>query len=531
MNKIISIIISLITTLSGLFVTPLSDIPSYIETINEENVYQITDNAGFIKDTLLVIFKEDASAFDKLSVFAKADGICVGNLSDFNLYIIRTEIDNPEEADKLCKNLTSLDSVLLASVCPAKKLEEQYTPNDPFMDENGYGSNEWDDKNPKGNNWHIEAIDCRGAWGYKSLFNHINLGVIDGGFDTEHEELAGKIVFPSKREERRNRPNHHGTHVSGIIAAEQDNGVGVSGICSDSTLICVDWSPSTNQLWIGDLEILNGFKKVVKAGAKVVNFSVGSSGSIAEDKYEYPSIVMNFDSLLYSYAMGNLLSKGYDFVVVQSAGNGNDESYAVEADQNGIFSCITEDNAFLPFKNIEAKDLIDRIIIVGSTELTENGIVQDSSSNVGNRVDICAPGNNIYSCTKDDTYLTKSGTSMAAPVVTGVAALVWSVNESLSGSDVKRIVCESTNYYAPPSEERHFDFLNYKAYPLVNAKLAVEEALMQKGGFQNVSINTEPDKEVLITSEDKREFIFESDSDGNITCVLPQGEYTVKTID
>lgn len=529
MNKIISIILSVITTLSGLFMIPISEIPSYIETIDEENVYQITENAGFIKNTVLVIFEDDASVFEKLSVFTKADGVCVGRIHDFNLYILRTDNRDLVEMDKLCKNLTSLDSVLLASVCPAKKLTEQYTPDDPFIDENGYGTNDWDDENPMGNNWHIEATDTRSAWGYKSLFTHIDIGVVDGGFDTEHEELAGKIVFPSRREERRNRPNNHGTHVSGIIAAEQDNGVGISGICSDSTLICTDWSPSDGQLWIGDLEILNGFKKVAKAGAKVINFSVGSSGSLMEDTYKYPSIVMNFDALLYSYAMGNLLNKGYDFVVVQSAGNGNSDGYAVEADQNGIFSCITEKNAFLPFRNVKARDLLDRIIIVGSAKISENGYIQSSSSNIGDSVHICAPGGEVYSSTNDNTYLTKSGTSMAAPVVTGVAALVWSVNTELSGADVKRIVCENTKDEVPPADERYFDFLNYKSYPMVNAKMAVEASLREKGSFYDVIVTAEDHEEITFTNENGDEFIFETNASGFLSCVLEKGEYTVKS--
>lgn len=528
MNKIISVILSVITALSGLFMTPAAEIPSYIENINEKSVYQITENTGLIKDTVLVIFEEDASVFEKLSVFAKTGGVCVGKISDLNLYILKTDGMDSEDMDKLCRNLTSLDSVTLASLCPAKKLTEQYTPDDPFMDKRGYGTNDWDDENPEGNNWHIEAVDARSAWGYKSLFTHINIGVVDGGFDTEHEELEGKITFPSKLEEWRNRPNHHGTHVAGIIAAGQDNGVGLSGICPDSTLICVDWSPSTNQLWLADLSVLQALGKVVKAGAKVVNFSVGNSSSMGDDKYEFPSFVPNLDGMLYSYAVGSLLQKGYDFVVVQSAGNGNGESHAVDASQNGLFSSINENNAFLPFSDVEIEDVLDRIIIVGSAEVGENGFVQSSSSNIGDRVDICAPGKGIYSSTKDDTYLTKSGTSMAAPVVTGVASLVWSVNAELSGADVKKIVCENTCDEVLPSDERHYDFLNYKAYPMVNAKLAVEEALRQTGEFYDVSIISKPKTEVTFENESGDAFIFETDSEGKLTCVLRKGTYTVK---
>ena len=144
-----------------------------------------------------------------------------GIIEELNLYIIRTDGKDFDAINNLCNELNEKDSVALASYCPAKKLTEQYTPDDPFNDENNYWNYDWDDENPEGNNWHIEATDTRSAWGYKELFGHINIGVVDGGFDTEHEELKGKISFPTAREKRRNRPNHHGTHVAGIIAAEQ----------------------------------------------------------------------------------------------------------------------------------------------------------------------------------------------------------------------------------------------------------------------------------------------------------------------
>ena len=529
MNKLFSVLLSVITALSFSGLIPFGEIPAYIENLEENDVCRFSDNTGFVKDTLLVIFDEDASFFDKLSVFSKADGYYIGSIRDLNICIIRTDIDTVEEADRISRNITSLENVSLALVCPAKKLSSQYTPDDPFEDEYGFWNSDWDDESPEGNNWHIEATDIRSAWGYKSLMSNIDIGVVDSGFDTEHEELRGKIVFPSGREERRNRPNHHGTHVAGIIAAEQDNGIGISGICPESTLICVDWSPSTNQLWIGDLEILNGFKNVVKAGAKVINFSVGSSGSVSGNSYKFPSIVKNFDALLYSYAMGKLLSNGYDFVAVQSAGNGNDEGYAIDASENGVFCSINEKNTFLPFFDVKAEDLLNRIIIVGSAGLSESGYVQSPTSNIGNTVDICAPGIDILSCTNDNTYGRKSGTSMAAPVVTAIAGLVWSVNPDLTGDKVKKIICESTKDEVLPSEERHFDFLDYRAYPLVNAKLSVEAALKEKDNFHEVEIISAKKTEITFINKKGNLFIFETNSDGSLDCVLEEGFYTLKT--
>lgn len=531
MNKIISIVLSLITALStitGISFESFFD-SSYVENITDADISRVNSQIGYVKDTVLLFFDENANAFEKMSVLLNDEGVTVGVIRELNLYIVKTEGKDFDGLTALCENLMENESVNLASICPAKKLTEQYTPNDPFNDEKGYWNSDWDDENPEGNNWHLEATDTRSAWGYKELFSHMNIGIVDGGFDTEHEELKGKITFPNAREERRNRPNHHGTHVAGIIAADMNNNVGVSGINPDSTLVCVDWSPSDGQLWIPDLAVLQALSRVVKAGAKVINFSVGNSTSMGDKNYKYPDFIPDLDAMLYSYSMGSLLSKGYDFVVVQSAGNGNGEGYAVDASQNGLFCPITEKNAFLPFAKVKAKDLLDRIIIVGNAELTESGYVQSSSSNIGDRVDICAPGSDIFSSVKNNEYMQKSGTSMSSPVVTAIASLVWSVDETLTGAEVKKLVCENTKDIVLPKEEKFFDHLNFKSYPMVNAKLAVEAALRQKENFCDVSLQTEGKKEVTFENEKGQQFVFETKSDGTLACVLENGNYTVKT--
>ena len=531
MNRIIAVLLSFITAFFPYVSANIENIfgTAYIENIKENDIEKLDNYSGFLKNTVLVFFDEDADFSDKINTLSSYDLRTVCILSDFNLHVAKTKDKSFEELNKLCESLNNDENVALSTICPARKIELQYTPDDPFNDELDYWNYDWDDENPEGNNWHLEATETRASWGYNPLYENINIGVVDGGFDTDHEELAGKIYFPTKRAERRNKPNHHGTHVAGIIGAWQDNGVGISGICPDSTLICVDWSPSDGQLWIPDLAVLQALSETVKGGAKVINFSVGSSSSIGAEDYEFPKIVMDIDGILYSYAMGSLLNKGYDFLVVQSAGNGNEEAYAVDATQNGLFCAINEKNAFLPFRNVTVEDLLDRIIVVANAEITEGGYALSSSSNVGDRVDIAAPGYEIFSCTKDDTYGRKTGTSMAAPVVTGIASLVWSVNEDLTAPEVKKIICENTNVTVSPAEERYFENLNYKSYNMVNAKLSVEAALRLKEKFFDVSLVTDMKQEVVFTNENGDEFIFETKSDGTLTCVLETGNYTLIT--
>lgn len=497
----------------------------FLDDIDDENVIAYTESAGYIENTVLVFFEQDASFFSKLDVLNKTDGVTVGSLPEMNLCVVRTSPKSLEQLNALCDELRSTAAVALASICPAHRFDSQYTPDDPFTEYEWY-TEHWNESSPYGNNWWLEAVDARSAWGYSSLYSQIDIGVVDGGFDTDHVELDGKIYFPDSRSASRNRDNSHGTHVAGIIAAKGDNGVGISGICQNSRLICVDWTPSDGQAWIADVAIFFGFAKVVKAGAKVINFSIGSSSSISENASAFPSFVNNLDALLYSYSMGSLLRKGYDFLVVQSAGNGNAGGYAVNASQNGIFCSINEGNMFLPV-GVSKQDVLDRIIIVGSAAREGDGYVQASSSNVGAVVDLCAPGVLVYSCVQDDTYLTKSGTSMATPVVTAVASLVWAVNPALNAAQVAEIVCTNTKDTVQPSQERYFENSGYKAYPMVNAKLSVEAALLQKGGSYRVNFSGYSDEEVVFTNADGDEFVFETDEKGQLSCVLPQGTYTV----
>ncbi len=543
MQVVFKIIMAIITAFSGvggatgfsvveeLFSDSLSILvqrSDFLDEIDDDDVAVLEEDIGYVENIILVFFAEDAGFFDKLDALGQTGGVTVGSFPDMNLCVVRTARLGFDSLTALCEKLMQHSAVGLASICPARKLEEQFTPNDPFTDYSWY-TETWNEESPYGNNWWLEAIDARGAWGYSSLYSGIEIGIVDGGFDTTHDELAGKIFFPNSREASRNRPNSHGTHVAGVIGAKADNGIGISGICQNSELICVDWTPSDGQVWIPDLAVLYGFGKVVKAGAKVVNFSVGISSSISENAKSFPSIVNSFDAFLYSYSMGSLLSKGYDFLVVQSSGNGNEAGYAVNASQNGLFCSFANSNVFLPFAGISKQDLLDRIIIVGSAALSENGYIQSDSSNVGEIVDICAPGVMIYSCVQDNSYVTKSGTSMAAPMVTGVASLVWSLDPSLTAPEVKKLVCENTKDTVAPAQERMFSDVGYKAYPMVNAKLAVEATVLQRGDACRVSLSGYSDEEVVFTDEDGNVFMFETNEQGKLSCVLPAGTYTVAT--
>lgn len=503
--KVIATFMSMVMSLTGLtFVSPnkfldsLAEIffgvpyseeavnSTFFDEIDDGDVVELSGESGFIRDKLIVFLDGSLDFLDKVNIFAQTDGILIGWCAPIDLYVLSYAPMSYETVLSECESLESIEGVDLAIPVLTNKVQTQSTPNDPFYDETDIYpvEQDWDETDPEGRNWWLEAIDARQAWDYDSYFGTVSTGIIDSGFYLEHPDLEGKISFPDERSASRNYPDDHGTHVAGIIAAQRDNLTGISGICSNAGLICVDWEPELLQFWSSNLAIYFGFSKLVQSGAKVVNLSLGVSASLMGMSAGFFEKVI--ETAAYSRSMASLLSKGYDFVVVQSAGNGNYFGIPIDSKENGCFSSMTEDNVYTGRTGVSAQDILDRVIIVGAAENNYDGTFRQAIySNVGTGIDITAPGTDIYSISYSYPADVLSGTSMSAPIVTGVASLVWSVNSDFSGAEVKDIICSSTDITVTPNEdvvtynEENALGLELVDYGMVNAKLSVEEALMR----------------------------------------------------
>lgn len=510
----------------------------------EESITVMDDSSAYINDAISVFFTADATDEDKQDVVDSLNGEIVGETGFMNQYEIKIQSADINEITALCDDVMENDSVEFASCILANEVKPDYAPDDPW---NGYTN--WSDNANNGyysySNWWIKAIDADKAWDYKDKFSHIKIGLVDSGFDTEHEDLQDKITFPSKFFEKRNAPDDHGTHVAGIIAANHNNNVGISGIVDDCELVCADWhaNKEQGQHWSNEVRITTGFINAVRAGAKVINFSLGSSGTITNGTTDRYKFVKDIEAKYTSFIMAKLLQRGYDFICCQSAGNGTDmkdgSSFAVDASNNGNFCTITKENAIRTVIGVKPQDIVDRIIIVASAAFNGyNKYVQSYFSNGGSQVSICAPGSSIYSTyydLEDDTrhYGYMSGTSMAAPIVTGVASLVWSVNQSFTGAQVKHFVCdiENTKYMVADNESP--EHLPVGDIPMVNAKLAVEAALRANGDYgviqgkaDNPLDPTDENIKVEILNEKTGEvFRFLTTENGEFSFELPEGTY------
>lgn len=463
-------------------------------TPRKENIR--TDEATgikFINNEIMIIFNpvNKVSKERKQEIINNINGKIVG-IFDEDWDYIQVEVSEMsyDELKKFIKDLEKMEEVFGAMPDLVSEITDNANTNDPSDEK------KWKERKLKSSNWWLSAIQANEAWDYNDRFNNIKIGIVDSGFDTGHEDL--NINFATKTNEKVNNKNDHGTHVAGIIGATANNGKGVAGIVWNKELICYDWQPTWLQEKLGGWNtvqaILAGLIFNVKSGAKVVNFSCGNNTKVLQNGNNFSQQRINEEAYYYSSGIAALLVDGYDFVVVNASGNGDKNGLGVDAKNKGIFAGITAENCYTN-SEISADDILNRIIVVANAEQTDNGYQIHKTSNCGNTVDICAPGQNIYSTITGEflnvtqtkgSYGYLSGTSMAAPIVSSVASLVWSVNEKFTGAEVKEIVCNNYSQWIPCNPNsphtksnrlKTIDGKEINGYPMVNAKLSVEEAI------------------------------------------------------
>lgn len=230
--------------------------------------------------------------------------------------------------------------------------------------------------------------------------NNVMAAVIDTGGDLDHPDLMPNAVWGYDFVDGDWTPqdgNGHGTNVAGIVGAAL-NGIGVSGVAPYTRILIVRVLDDNGAGYTSD--VANGIIYATQAGAKAINLSLGS--------VYYSSALAN----AVNYATAN------NRLVVAAAGNCGDAYYYY----NG---CSYQNQTVYP-------GALSNVLAVAATN---NSDAHASFSNVGSYVDVSAPGVYIYNLSLNG-YANPSGTSQAAPHVTGLAALIWSYNPNYSYTQV-----------------------------------------------------------------------------------------------
>ena len=260
----------------------------------------------------------------------------------------------------------------------------------------------------------------------------------------------------------------HGTHVAGIIAADRNNNLGMKGVAENVQIMAIRAIPNGDER---DKDVANAIRYAVDNGAHIINMSFGKAFS------PHKKIV--------DAAINYAASKGV--LLVHAAGN----------DGNNIDTARN----FPTVKFKTTQKAADEWLEVGASAWKDSLHLAADFSNYGkNTVDVFAPGVDIYSTAPNQAYKDNSGTSMAAPVTSGVAALLMSYFPNLTATQVRQIIIRSTIKYKGlkvdrPGEEEEgqdsmvaFDELS-KTGGLINAFEAVKMAEMLSSGKLSPALN------------------------------------------
>ena len=219
--------------------------------------------------------------------------------------------------------------------------------------------------------------------------------------------------------------SEHGTHVGGIVGAIRNNSFGMDGVAENVKLMVLRTVPDGDER---DKDVANAIRYAAENGADIINMSFGKSYS---PQKKYVDEAIRFAD-----------KKGV--LIVHGAGNGSDNLDVTDS---------------FPTRYYEDGDSASNYITVGASSWQSDSMLVATFSNYGKKVDIFAPGVSIYSTYPSDDYEANDGTSMAAPVVSGVAAVIMTYYPELTATEVKSILMESATrfpdrvVYKPGSNE------------------------------------------------------------------------------
>ena len=288
---------------------------------------------------------------------------------------------NPQAAEALINALKHNPNV--EYVEPNYLYKADFTPNDPSLSQQ----------------WAWSVIQAFQAWDVTQGSSSVVIGDVDTGIQSNHPDLAAKIVPGYDYVDNDTTPqdgNGHGTHTAGTAAAMTNNATGGAGTCPNCNLMAVRVLDNSGS---GTLtNVANGITYAADHGAKVVNLSLGGSGSTA---------------------LQSAVDYAWNHGVFLACAAGNDGTSSTANAYPGAYS-----NCFA----------------VASTNSSD---ARSSFSNYGTWVEAAAPGEGIFSTWNNSGYNTISGTSMATPHVAGLAGLLAS--QGLTNAQIRDRICNTAD--------------------------------------------------------------------------------------
>lgn len=259
----------------------------------------------------------------------------------------------------------------------------------------------------------LEAINDQLTHINGALKFHLNVDYNDRQFVDDNPSDFSQVNYGNNIVEGKDAS--HGTHVAGIIAAIRKNNLGLDGIADNAQIMVLRAVPNGDEQ---DKDIALAIRYAVDNGAKIINMSFGKGYSPFQKEV--------YEALAYASSK--------DVLLVHAAGNDNK-------------NIDEEPNFPTPFYSFQKEKLPLFLTIGASTRTPKKHLAADFSNYGKIQVDVFAPGKDIYSTIPQSAYKKFDGTSMAAPMVAGVAALLKSYYPSLTMVQIKKNILLSAKYY------------------------------------------------------------------------------------
>ncbi len=436
----------------------------FAQGIKKSNLIWKGHNIEIVKDEVVIKTKNDINKvelYKKLinmgfKIIDKADKWGIGKLK----IPVGTKI--LDDIDKI------LATGLVEAAEPIPLGHSLSVPNDPYIS----------------SQWGLSSINAFAAWDLTTGVNTDTVGILDSGIQIQNGSLSHPDLQNNNRiiigndytgdGQGMNDYINHGTHVTGILSAETNNQIGIAGVTWNSIIYIdriIDKYDNGTPEWFYDAVL-----DEIQHHVKIINYSGGTSSP----------------SVYYTTAIQVAQSNGV--LLVMAAGNNNGGSLTYPAAYSTSYA---------------------NVIAVSATN-KEDYIAPFSST--GSGITVAAPGVSIYSTITGSSYGDKSGTSMAAPFVSGLASLILSLNATLTPFQVRQLIEQS----ADDLGAQGFD--NQYGYGRIDALKAVANVYVSKNpeyvfnvGFGILSLNESNIERTFLTEPN------ETDAAGNYMCDI----YTV----